>query len=231
MGDHDNGPFRGTSTSGSVLVPPGFPFGQVNTPYGFVLGDPMRFLIVRTDIRTAAADDLRRAWADGHRLRDETTPPSRAGRSSMPRTGTPRCQLARALASVGAVRAGRQRVKVVRLGEPEHAARPRDLTGTVPAPASFPHRRRGPDRDVVVAGPASPPSCRTGPRRPGFLARDRRGNDGHGPGSCAPVVRAAVAASGDQEQRDRDGGGNSSRRPPPTSTASPARRRRRPPAG
>ena len=35
----------------------------------------MRFLIVRTDIRTAADNDIAAAWAGGGRLRDETTAP------------------------------------------------------------------------------------------------------------------------------------------------------------
>ncbi|MEV7231925.1 MULTISPECIES: hypothetical protein [Polymorphospora] len=79
----------------------------------------MRFLIVRTDIRAVADDDLAAAWAEGQRLRDEKTTPE-------PRRQTVRADdrdaallLARALSSsVGAVRSGRQRVKVVRLAEP-----------------------------------------------------------------------------------------------------------------
>ncbi|BCJ66487.1 hypothetical protein [Polymorphospora rubra] len=79
----------------------------------------MRFLIVRTDIRAVADDDLAAAWAEGQRLRDERTTPE-------PRRQTVRADdrdaallLARALSSsVGAVRSGRQRVKVVRLAEP-----------------------------------------------------------------------------------------------------------------
>ncbi|MEV0727525.1 hypothetical protein [Polymorphospora sp. NPDC050346] len=79
----------------------------------------MRFLIVRTDIRAVADDDLVAAWAEGQRLRDEKTTPE-------PRRQTVRADdrdaallLARALSSsVGAVRSGRQRVKVVRLAEP-----------------------------------------------------------------------------------------------------------------
>ncbi|MEV0391551.1 hypothetical protein [Polymorphospora rubra] len=86
----------------------------------------MRFLIVRTDIRAVADDDLAAAWAEGQRLRDERTTPE-------PRRQTVRADdrdaallLARALSSsVGAVRSGRQRVKVVRLAEPAPGRRHR----------------------------------------------------------------------------------------------------------
>ena len=83
----------------------------------------MRFLIVRTDIRAAADDDLAAAWAHGERLRDEQTTPE-------PRRQTVRADdrdaallLARALSTVGAVRSGRQRVKVLPVGEPDRRSR------------------------------------------------------------------------------------------------------------
>ncbi|MFC7549457.1 hypothetical protein [Plantactinospora sp. GCM10030261] len=92
----------------------------------------MRFLIVRTDIRAAAADDLAAALANGQLIRDERTSPE-------PRRQTVRADdreaalgLARALASVGAVRAGRQRVKVVPLGEPEPPRRSDRLANAGP---------------------------------------------------------------------------------------------------
>lgn len=83
----------------------------------------MRFLIVRTDVRAIADDDLSTAWAEGQRLRDEKTTPE-------PRRQTVRADnreaallLARALSAVGSVRSGRQRIKVVRLNDSEHRPR------------------------------------------------------------------------------------------------------------
>ncbi|MFB9235292.1 hypothetical protein ACFFWC_07035 [Plantactinospora siamensis] len=84
----------------------------------------MRFLIVRTEISAAADDDLAAALAGGRRLRDERTSPE-------PRRQTVRADdrdaalgLARALSTVGAVRAGRQRVKVLPIGEPDRCRQP-----------------------------------------------------------------------------------------------------------
>ncbi|ASW56630.1 hypothetical protein [Plantactinospora sp. KBS50] len=85
----------------------------------------MRFLVVRTEISAAADDDLAAALANGGRLRDEQDHPE-------PRRQTVRADdrdaalgLARALSTVGAVRSGRQRVKVLPLGTPEeHRRRP-----------------------------------------------------------------------------------------------------------
>ncbi|MEV4625998.1 hypothetical protein AB0J90_06890 [Micromonospora sp. NPDC049523] len=79
----------------------------------------MRFLIVRTDIRTAADDDLASIWAGGGRLRDEQTAPENRRQIVRADDRDAALILARALSTVGAVRAGRQRVKVVPLGEPE----------------------------------------------------------------------------------------------------------------
>jgi len=36
---------------------------------------PMRYLIVRTDVRAVAHDELTSAWANGARVRDERTTP------------------------------------------------------------------------------------------------------------------------------------------------------------
>lgn len=84
----------------------------------------MRFLIVRTDIRAVAYDDLAAAWADGKRLRDERSTPEPRRQTVCADDRDAAMVLARALSSVGAVRAGRQRVKVVRLNEPDRRPRP-----------------------------------------------------------------------------------------------------------
>ncbi|MEU5565811.1 MULTISPECIES: hypothetical protein [Micromonospora] len=85
----------------------------------------MRFLIVRTDIRTVADGEIAAAWAGGHRLRDETTAPESRRQVVHAEDREAALHLARALASVGAVRAGRQRIKVLPLGEPLPAYRSR----------------------------------------------------------------------------------------------------------
>ncbi|MDG4806066.1 hypothetical protein O7634_04780 [Micromonospora sp. WMMD1120] len=85
----------------------------------------MRFLIVRTDIRAVADRDIAAAWADGHRLRDETTTPEARRQTVHAEDRDAALLLARALSTVGAVRAGKQRVKVLPLNEPRPALRPR----------------------------------------------------------------------------------------------------------
>ncbi|MFI6238651.1 hypothetical protein ACIBEF_02105 [Micromonospora sp. NPDC050795] len=91
----------------------------------------MRFLIVRTDIRAVADGDIAAAWADGHRLRDETTAPESRRQTVHAENRDAALQLARALATVGAVRAGKQRVKVLPLIESRPAFRHRPgHTGT-----------------------------------------------------------------------------------------------------
>ncbi|MET8358737.1 hypothetical protein [Micromonospora sp. NPDC005171] len=91
----------------------------------------MRFLIVRTDIRAVADGDIAAAWADGHRLRDETTAPEPRRQIVHAEDRDAALLLARALATVGAVRAGKQRVKVLPLVEPRPAFRHRPgRTGT-----------------------------------------------------------------------------------------------------
>ncbi|SCL13411.1 hypothetical protein [Micromonospora inyonensis] len=72
----------------------------------------MRFLIVRTDIRTADDADLAAAWSAGG-LRDETTAPEPRRQVLHADDRDAALRLARALAGVGRVRAGRQRVKVL----------------------------------------------------------------------------------------------------------------------
>ncbi|NYT92916.1 hypothetical protein [Salinispora sp. H7-4] len=81
----------------------------------------MRFLIVRTDVRAAADVDLTTAWAGGGRLRDETVAPEPRRQVVHADDREAALLLARALAAVGAVRAGRQRVKVLPLDEPPSA--------------------------------------------------------------------------------------------------------------
>lgn len=83
----------------------------------------MRFLIVRTDIRAAADDELAAAWAHGERLRDEQTAPEQRRQIVRADDRDAALLLARALSSVGAVRSGRQRVKVLPVGEPDRRLR------------------------------------------------------------------------------------------------------------
>ncbi|SCF12602.1 hypothetical protein [Micromonospora mirobrigensis] len=78
----------------------------------------MRFLIVRTDIRTAADTEIAAAWADGGRLRDERTTPEPRRQVVHAEDREAALVLARALATVGAVRCGRQRVKVLAVEGP-----------------------------------------------------------------------------------------------------------------
>lgn len=83
----------------------------------------MRFLIVRTDIRAAANDEVAAAWAAGGPLRDEVIAPEARRQIVHADDRDAALVLARALSSVGAVRAGRQRVKVLPLNEPERVPR------------------------------------------------------------------------------------------------------------
>lgn len=80
----------------------------------------MRYLIVKTDIRSVAPDELTIAWSHGHRIRDERKTPERRRQTMFAEDRDAALHLARALAAVGPVRDGRQRIKVVRLGEPPH---------------------------------------------------------------------------------------------------------------
>ncbi|WP_341717498.1 hypothetical protein QQG74_27040 [Micromonospora sp. FIMYZ51] len=78
----------------------------------------MRFLIVRTDIRAAADTDITAAWAGGRRLRDETIRPEPRRQVVHAEDRDAALLLARALATVGSVRSGKQRVKVLPLDDP-----------------------------------------------------------------------------------------------------------------
>ncbi|NES28672.1 hypothetical protein GCE86_21080 [Micromonospora terminaliae] len=82
----------------------------------------MRFLIVRTEIRAAAESDIAAAWAGGGRLRDETSLPESRRQVVHAEDRDAALLLARALSTVGAVRAGRHRVKVLPIEDlaPEH---------------------------------------------------------------------------------------------------------------
>jgi hypothetical protein len=79
----------------------------------------MRYLIVRTDVRTLDPDEITAAWAEGARIRDERTTPEPRRQTVSADDREAALNLARALAAVGAVRAGRQRVKVVRVCDAE----------------------------------------------------------------------------------------------------------------
>ncbi|SCL39754.1 hypothetical protein GA0070624_6679 [Micromonospora rhizosphaerae] len=79
----------------------------------------MRFLIVRTDIRAAADTEIAAAWAGGGRLRDETRTPEPRRQVVHAEDRDAALLLARALATVGAVRSGKQRVKVLPIADPD----------------------------------------------------------------------------------------------------------------
>jgi hypothetical protein len=68
----------------------------------------MRYLIVRTDIRAATGDSSI--------PRDERRYPETRRQTATAEDWDSALHLARALAACGAVRSGRQRVKVIRLG-------------------------------------------------------------------------------------------------------------------
>ncbi len=76
----------------------------------------MPFLIVRTEVRRCALDEMASAWTTGRRVRDERTSPEQRRQTFSADTRDAALRLARALASAGPVRSGRQRIKVVRLG-------------------------------------------------------------------------------------------------------------------
>ncbi|TDC49230.1 hypothetical protein E1258_27325 [Micromonospora sp. KC207] len=78
----------------------------------------MRFLIVRTEIRAAADVDIAIAWATGGRVRDETVSPEPRRQVVHAEDREAALLLARALSTVGAVRRGKQRVKVLPLEGP-----------------------------------------------------------------------------------------------------------------
>ncbi|MFI2709738.1 hypothetical protein ACH495_06360 [Micromonospora sp. NPDC018662] len=85
----------------------------------------MRFLIVRTEIRSAADADIAAAWAGGVHLRDETSAPEPRRQVVHAENRDAALLLARALSAVGAVRAGRHRVKVLPIAESTPGRPPR----------------------------------------------------------------------------------------------------------
>jgi hypothetical protein len=75
----------------------------------------VQYAVVRTDIRRLTPDDLTVAWADGGHARDECALPEPRRQVAFAESLEAALHLARALTSVGTVRSGRQRVKVIRL--------------------------------------------------------------------------------------------------------------------
>lgn|SRR5690606_32331353 len=86
----------------------------------------MRYLIVRTVIRTPAEAELAAAMTPGRRLRDERVAPEPRRQVIHADDREAALLLARALSSVGAVRSGRQRVKVLRIDESDPGRDRRD---------------------------------------------------------------------------------------------------------
>jgi len=78
----------------------------------------MRYLIVRTEVRPIGLDEINAQWDDESPMRDEVETPEPRRQTAEADSLEAALRLARALASVGAVRSGRQRVKVVKLGQP-----------------------------------------------------------------------------------------------------------------
>ena len=78
----------------------------------------MRYLIIRTEVRPVDLDDINALWSEEAPLRDETESPEPRRQTAEADSLEAALRLARALASVGAVRSGRQRVKVLKLGQP-----------------------------------------------------------------------------------------------------------------
>jgi hypothetical protein len=76
---------------------------------------PMRYMIVRTEVRHTAPDEVSEAVAHGYRLRDERISPETRRQTMTAEDREAALHLARALAATGPVRAGRQRVKVIKL--------------------------------------------------------------------------------------------------------------------
>jgi len=99
----------------------------------------MRFLIVRTEIRAAAEGDLAAAWSGGRRLRDERTSPELRRQTVRAEDRDAAMLLARALSTVGAVRSGRQRVKVLPIPDQVPPAERQGERGPDPGPQHLAH--------------------------------------------------------------------------------------------
>ncbi|GAB7043791.1 hypothetical protein JCM9533A_76420 [Catenuloplanes niger JCM 9533] len=78
----------------------------------------MRYLIVRTDIRPVETGSMESVWADGKSVRDERTTPEPRRQTVLAQDRSAALDLARALSAMGSVRSGRQRVKIIRVGDP-----------------------------------------------------------------------------------------------------------------
>lgn len=85
----------------------------------------MRYVVVRTEVRRVALKELAAMLAKGSRIRDERTDPEQRRQTAFADNLDAALHLARALASVGPVRTGRQRVKVLRLDDPRNPRNPR----------------------------------------------------------------------------------------------------------
>lgn len=148
----------------------------------------MRFLIVRTDIRAAADDDLAAAWAQGECLRDEQTTPEQRRQTVRADDRDAALLLARALSSVGAVRSGRQRIKVLPVGQPERRLRGGHNGGQ---PAERDSRRTG-ERNGGPYDRGSPANHRS-PTPAGDLVGLPAGGPTPAPGVLAPPAGAPDA--------------------------------------
>lgn len=151
----------------------------------------MRFLIVRTDIRAAADDDLAAAWAQGECLRDEQTAPEQRRQTFRADDRDAALLLARALSSVGSVRSGRQRVKVLPVGQPERRLRGRHNGGQ---PAELDGRRTG-DRNSGPYDRGSPANHRS--PTPGDLV-------GLPAGACTPAPGVLAPPAGGPDPQPRN---------------------------
>jgi hypothetical protein len=76
----------------------------------------MRYLVVRTDVHHCGPAELDEAISAGQPVRDERTSPEPRRQTATADDFESALRLARALSAGGAVRNGRQRVKVLRLG-------------------------------------------------------------------------------------------------------------------
>ncbi|WP_249714036.1 hypothetical protein [Rhizomonospora bruguierae] len=81
----------------------------------------MRYLIVRTEVRTVASDELANAWSDSRWVRDEREHPEPRRLTATADDLPAALILARALTATGLVRSGRCRVKILPFGPREHS--------------------------------------------------------------------------------------------------------------
>jgi hypothetical protein len=89
----------------------------------------MRYLIVRTDVRRLAAGELADALRQGSNVRDELNSPEVRRQTVTADDRDAAMHLARALASHGSVRSGRQRVKVIKMDFDTDGLKAGRLTG------------------------------------------------------------------------------------------------------